>query len=100
MASEKKESKDGKDPDYEFIPPDFDEDAFIHKELVSFRTTSILFVWGIVAALVSWAIYGPMGADRGAWFAGLAVCAAFGFSLKVLYTQLKEIGRASCRERV
>lgn len=80
---------DGKDEDYEFIPADFDEDAFIHKEMVSFRTTSILFLWGIVAALVSWGLFAAVDGRQVGWLIGLAVCAAFGFSLKLLFPRLK-----------
>lgn len=80
---------DGKDEDYEFIPADFDEDAFIHKEMVSFRTTTILFLWGIVAALVSWGLFAAVDGRQVGWLIGLAVCAAFGFSLKLLFPRLK-----------
>lgn len=80
---------DGKDDDYEFVPADFDEDAFIHKEMVSFRTTSILFLWGIVAALVSWGLFAAVDGAKVGWLIGLAVCAAFGLSLKVIYPRLK-----------
>lgn len=96
MAQEKKDGKDGKsssgsgkDSDYEFIPPDFDEDAFIHREMVSFRTTAILFVWGIVAAVATWLVFTSMDGSRGAWFIGLGLAAAFGFALKWLFPLLK-----------
>ncbi len=90
MAREDKGKDGGKDgEDYEFIPADFDEDAFIHKEMVSFRTTSILFLWGIVAALVSWALFAAVDGAKVGWLIGLAVCAAFGFSLKLLFPRLK-----------
>ena len=97
MAQEKKDGKDGKDSDYEFIPPDFDEDAFIHREMVSFRTTAILFVWGILAAVATWGAFSAMDGSRGAWFLGLAIAAAFGVALKwvfpLLKTDIKHFGR-------
>ena len=74
--------------DYEFIPPDFDEDAFIHREMVSFRTTLILFVWAIVAAAVSWAAFGAMHGARTGWLVGLVLCAAFGYALRFLFPRL------------
>lgn len=83
VAEEKKTASTG---DYEFTAPDFDESAFIHKEMVSFRTTVILFIWGIVAAAVSWAAY--LAAPASGWLAGLAICAAFGFGLKFLFPRL------------
>lgn len=84
----KRDGAAGKDSDGEFIPPDFDEDAFIHREMVSFRTTAILFAWGIVAALASWlAFKGLDGADVG-WLIGLGIAAAFGVALKWLFPRL------------
>ncbi|MEA3137465.1 MAG: hypothetical protein QOC71_1746, partial [Thermoplasmata archaeon] len=98
MAQEKgRDSKDGKEPstprkgdeNYEFIPPDFDEDAFIHKELVSFRTTLILFLWAIVAAAVAWAAFAAMGGAKAGWLVGLGIAAVFFLGLKRIFTMLK-----------
>ncbi|MHB1261682.1 MAG: hypothetical protein ACYC2H_08180 [Thermoplasmatota archaeon] len=96
MAQEKgRDSKDGKDSaakkgdDYEFIPPDFDEDAFIHKELVSFRTTLILFLWAIVAAAVSWGAFAAMGGAKTGWLVGLGIAALLFLGLKRLFLMLK-----------
>ncbi len=84
-----KEDKKDKGEEYEFSIPDFDEDGFIHKEMVSFRTTTILFVVGIVAALISWGIYELMGGAKAAWFIGLAVMAAAAYGLRFIYPLLK-----------
>jgi hypothetical protein len=81
-------AEDRKDDGYEFTPPDFDEDAFIHRELVSFKTTAILFVWGIVAAAVSWAAFLAVGGTDLGWFLGLLVCAGFGYALRFLFPRL------------
>ncbi len=86
-------AKDDKDEsakgDYEFKLPDFDEDTFIHREIVSFKTTAILFGWGIVAAAVSWAAFTWLKGETGnGWMLGLIICATFGFSLKWLYPKL------------
>lgn len=95
MAQEKgRDSKDGKDSakkgdDYEFIPPDFDEDAFIHRELVSFRTTLILFLWAIVAAAVSWGAFAAMGGVKTGWLVGLGVAAVLFLGLKRIFLMLK-----------
>jgi hypothetical protein len=78
----------GKDSDYEFNPPDFDEDAFIHREMVSFRTTLILFVWGIVAAAASWAAFAAMHGARTGWLVGLVLVAVFGYALRWLFPRL------------
>ena len=98
MAQEKgRDSKDGKESstprkgeeNYEFIPPDFDEDAFIHRELVSFRTTLILFLWAIVAAAVSWAAFAGMGGAKVGWLVGLLIATVFFFGLRRLFGLLK-----------
>lgn len=39
----KDEANDTKGEEYQFEIPDFDEEAFIHKEMTSFRTTAVLF---------------------------------------------------------
>ncbi|HUR61884.1 MAG TPA: hypothetical protein VM286_05910 [Candidatus Thermoplasmatota archaeon] len=81
-------AEDKKADGYEFVPPDFDEDAFIHRELTSFKTTTILFVWGIVAAAASWAAFVAVGGSDMGWFIGLLLCAVFGYCLKFLYPRL------------
>ncbi len=86
MAKDKEEPAAG---DYEFKLPDFDEDQFIHREMVSFKTTSILFGWGIVAAAASWAAFSWRNGDPNTgWLLGLLLCGAFGFSLKWLFPKL------------
>ncbi len=87
MAKDK--GKEDGSKDYEFIPPDFDEDAFIHKEMVSFRTTIVLFVWGVIAALVSWAVFNAMDGASLAWRIGLVIAAIMGYALRWLYPLLK-----------
>lgn len=90
MAKGEKGDKESGDESYEFLPPDFDEDAFIHKEIVSFRTTAILFVWGILAALVSWGAFAAVdGRDSIGWPVGLAICLVFGLALKFIFPRLK-----------
>lgn len=90
MAKDKRDSKGtGADEEYEFVPADFDEDGFIHKEMVSFRTTSILFLWGIIAAAVSWLLFGLVDGAKVGFLIGLGVAAVFGFALKWLYPRLK-----------
>ena len=84
MAKDDKTSED-----YEFIPEDFDEDAFIHREMVSFRTTTILFVWGILAAGLSFAVFAALEGAKVAWLAGLAIATAFGFALKWVFPRAK-----------
>lgn len=85
----KKDAKDASDEEYQFEVPDFDEDAFIHKEMVSFKTTSTLFAWGVLAALVSWGLWESMDGAATGWYLGLLIVAAFGAALKWLYPLLR-----------
>ncbi len=82
--------KGGDEPEesYDFIPPDFDEDGFIHKEMVSFRTTSTLVAVGILSAIVSWLVFPAVGEGLG-WWVGLLIAAAGFAALKPLYKVLK-----------
>ncbi len=75
--------------DYEFEVPDFDEDAFIHKELVSFKTTGILFGWGVLSALISWGLWEATGSTKTGWYIGLVVMVVFGYLLRYVYRFLK-----------
>lgn len=84
----KKKVEEEKEEGYEFLPPDFDEDAFIHKEMVGFRTTVTLFVVGIAAALVSWGLFMTVEGARVGWLIGMGVFAVFFALLKPLYARL------------
>jgi hypothetical protein len=97
VAKEKgQDSKEGKEStprkgeeNYEFIPPDFDEDAFIHRELVSFRTTLILFLWAIVAAAVAWGAFAALDGAKTGWLVGLGIAALFFLGLRKIFEMLK-----------
>lgn len=76
--------------EYEFKLPDFDEDTFIHREMVSFKTTTILFIWGIIAAALSWIAFAALkGEPRMSWLVGLGICLATGLMLKPIFARLK-----------
>lgn len=85
----KKGKKEEEKETYKFEVPDFDEEAFIHKELTGFHTTIILFAWGIVAALLSWGIFGAMGANASAWYATIILAVLMGYLLKWIFPALK-----------
>lgn len=90
MAKRRKGEEEPEDEeDYEFVPPDFDEDAFIHKEMVSFRTTVTLILVGIAAALVSWGVFAAMGGGDGAWYVGLLIWGLSVAGLIPLYRVLR-----------
>jgi hypothetical protein len=79
----------GTEGEYEFKLPDFDEDTFIHREIVSFKTTAILIGWAVVAAAASWALYASLNGNQvTGWLGGLALCGAFGLGLRWLFPRL------------
>ncbi len=88
MAKRHKE-EEPEEEGYDFIPPEFDEDEFIHKEMVSFHTTTVLFLAGIVAAIVSWLLFGVLDAAKTGWLVGLLIAAATFGALKPLFRALK-----------
>lgn len=77
MAKRNKSEEPANEEDYQFIPPDFDEDHFIHKELVSFHTTVILFFVGIIAAVASWGAFAALDGARTGWLVGMVILALF-----------------------
>lgn len=80
---------DGEGAADSFVPPDFDEDAFIHSEMVAFRASLLLVGLGIVVALVSWALFHAMGGGDGAWFASLLLFVAVSLGVRSLLPRLK-----------
>ncbi|MFO1532333.1 MAG: hypothetical protein ABR562_01320 [Thermoplasmatota archaeon] len=85
-------AKDSSDDGYEFVPPDFDEDAFIHREMVEFKTTVIRTLWAVLAAAAAWAAFVLLKGDpKAAWPAGLAICLAFGLALKPLFQRFTDV---------
>ena len=74
-----------KEEEYDFEVPDFDEDAFIHRELTSFRTTTVLFLWAIIVALLSWLGYSALGAGKSNWYLALIFAGICGYLLKFIF---------------
>ncbi len=85
----KKKEEDVSEEKYEFIPADFDEDAFIHKEMIGFKTTVTMFLVGILAALVSWGLFTSVGGAKVGWLIGMAVFGVFFLALKPIYRALR-----------
>lgn len=88
MAKRHKNEDAEPEEEYEFVPEEFDEDAFIHKEMVSFHTTVTLFLAGIIAALLSWGAFAAVGGSRQGWLYGLLI-------LGVAFLALRTILRVS-----
>src|ERR1041385_8427267 len=75
-AVAKRDEAEGGD-EYTFVPPDFDEEAFIHREVVGFRAGLVVCAWGLVCALLSWAIFAAMDGTKTAWLLGLLLLVGF-----------------------
>lgn len=85
--------KDLEPQDVPFEIPEFNEDEFVRKELISFRTTIILFVFSLVVALVTLAIWKYLWASKdlnaGEWWLLVLVALSFGGALPFLYRAFK-----------
>jgi hypothetical protein len=53
MAQKKRKVEEKKEPQYEFVPPDFDEKDFLEKDIGATKITMLSFVWGIVFGVVA-----------------------------------------------
>jgi hypothetical protein len=53
MAQKKRKMEEKKEPQYEFIPPDFDEKDFLEKDIRATKITMLSFVWGIVFGIAA-----------------------------------------------
>lgn len=81
--------KDLEPEDVPFEIPEFNEDEFVRKELISFRTTIILFVFSLLVALVTFGVWKYVWASKdlnaGEWWLLALVALAFGGALPFLY---------------
>lgn len=73
-------------PDLGFEIPEFDEDEFIRKETISFRTTLILFVYSVITAFVTFVLWATAVES---WFVMLLIAGATGYLLRFIYPALK-----------
>ncbi|HEY3420354.1 MAG TPA: hypothetical protein VGK23_07365 [Methanomassiliicoccales archaeon] len=48
MAQKKRKVEEKKEPQYEFVPPDFDEKDFLEKDIRATKITLLSFLWGII----------------------------------------------------
>ena len=53
MAQKKRKEEEKKEPQYEFIPPDFDEKDFLEKDIRSTKITMLSFVWGLIFGIIA-----------------------------------------------
>ena len=87
----------GKEIDVEDLPfevPDFNEDEFVRKELISFRTTVILFVFALLVALGTFFIWRASGLGFFLLFLmAMAVGALLPFIYKLLRVDISHFRR-------
>lgn len=69
----KKDAPEDGNESYDFVPPDFDEDAFIHNEMVAYRATIVTILLALLASLVSLAGFWAVHGQSVGWPLGLAV---------------------------
>lgn len=70
-ASSSKESSKSKEDDYEFIMPDFDEEAFRHKEIQGAQASFVTFGLAILVGIIARALQ----VVAGDWHVGLLAVA-------------------------
>ncbi len=66
MAKKRKIVKESKEPEYEFVPPDFDEKEFILKDIYGTKITLVVSAIGVVMGLVCSFVHGLVE-----WYAGI-----------------------------
>jgi hypothetical protein len=78
--------------EYQFVPPDFDEDAFIHREMVHFKVTVGYFVWALLATGATFAAFLLLkGNPKAAWPAGIGIAIAFGLAFKPVMARFADV---------
>ena len=53
MAQKKRKEEEKKEPQYEFIPPSFDEKDFLEKDIRATKVTMLSFVWGLIFGIIA-----------------------------------------------
>lgn len=79
----------GKEPEPEDLPfeiPEFNEDEFVRKELISFRTTIILFVYSLAISLITIFVWRAYDVP---FFALLLLAVAAGAALPFIYKMFR-----------
>ncbi len=79
----KKRKDEVEEPKYEFVPPDFDEKAFLEKDIKGTKSLIVATFLGILAGVLAFALTGI------SIYLGLVVIIACAIGLKYLITLLK-----------
>ncbi|HLE47925.1 MAG TPA: hypothetical protein VI818_06475 [Candidatus Thermoplasmatota archaeon] len=85
--------KDLEPGDVPFEIPEFNEDEFVRKELISFKTTGVLFVYSLIVALITFTYYkyvqNSQDLDAGNFMLLVLIAMAFGGLLPFIFRLLK-----------
>ncbi|HLE46811.1 MAG TPA: hypothetical protein VI818_00825, partial [Candidatus Thermoplasmatota archaeon] len=86
-------AKDLEPDDVPFEIPEFNEDEFVRKELISFKTTVVLFVYSLIVALITFAYYryaqNAQDLDAAGFILLVLIAMAFGGLLPFIFRALK-----------
>ncbi len=53
MAQKKRKEEEKKEPQYEFVPPDFDEKDFLEKDIRATKITLLSSAWGLIFGIIA-----------------------------------------------
>lgn len=53
MAQKKRKDEEKKEPQYEFVPPSFDEVDFLEKDIRATKVTFLSFIWGLIFGIAA-----------------------------------------------
>jgi len=53
MAQKKRKEEEKKEPQYEFVPPSFDEKDFLEKDIRATKVTMLSFLWGLIFGIAA-----------------------------------------------
>lgn len=96
---EDKDSKEsGHDEGYEFVPPDFDEAAFVKREHSGFRTMVALLAVAAAATLASYVGFLLVGGGQAGWLIGLAFFGGSFLALRFVFPKVADISHYGRKE--
>ena len=81
MAKKRKIVAKTKEPEYEFVPPDFDEREFILKDIFGTKITIVVAVMAVIMGVICGLVYKSLAENTGL-YVGLVLMFGFMFLLK------------------
>ena len=81
MAKKRKIVAKTKEPEYEFVPPDFDEREFILKDIFGTKITIVVAVMAVIMGVICGLVYKSLAENTGL-YVGLVLMFGFMFLMK------------------